>query len=132
MALYDGTYCDLRELHCAMCNVSGSGQPSGALLRCSRCGVLHYCSVECQRQDFARHKKDCRGVQRAREKVEREAGPLRRYSAWGEEPCNLFETDVGEFWVRAICDVLVSFDFVPRFSFACLRMNSTCWKLGRT
>jgi uncharacterized C2H2 Zn-finger protein len=99
MTLYDGTYCELRALHCATCNAS---VPSVALMRCSRCGVLHYCSVECQQQDYARHKKDCRGVQRAKEKVESEAEPLRHYSAWGEEPCNLFESDVGDFWVRTL------------------------------
>jgi MYND finger len=81
IALYDGTYCEIRELHCASRERSENGQPSVALLNLSWCGVLHYCSVECQQQDFARHKKDCRGVQRAIEKVEREEEPLRRYSA---------------------------------------------------
>ena len=30
------------------------------LLKCSGCKVVKYCSRECQKKDWARHKKDCK------------------------------------------------------------------------
>jgi hypothetical protein len=65
--------------------------------------MVMYCSVECQKLHFGRHKKPCREVHRVKENMEREAAPLKSYSEWGwddNEPQNFFETSVGEFWVR--------------------------------
>jgi MYND finger len=100
MTVYEGTYCELREPHCASCGVTSDDSPSSRLFQCSRCGVVHYCGVECQKKDFTRHKTDCREVQKCKERMEKEAEPLKTFSQWGEESSNLFETNVGDFWVR--------------------------------
>ena len=100
MTVYEGTYCELREPHCAACGLTKDDTSSSRLFQCSRCGVVHYCGVECQKQDFARHKKDCRDVQKCKVRMEKEAEPLKNFSQWGEEPSNMFETNVGDFWVR--------------------------------
>jgi MYND finger len=100
MAVYEGTYCELREPHCAACGLTKDDSSSSRLFQCSRCGVVHYCGVACQKQDFARHKKDCRDVQKCKDRMEKEAELLKHFSQWGEEPTNMFETTVGLFWVR--------------------------------
>lgn len=100
MTVYQGTNCDLREPNCAACGSTKDGTSSTHLLQCSRCEMVHYCGGECQKKDYARHKKDCRDVQECKDRMETEAEPLKHYSQFGEEPSNLFETNVGLFWVR--------------------------------
>jgi MYND finger len=100
MTVYEGTYCELREPQCAACGLTKDDSSSSRLFQCSRCGVVHYCGVACQKQDFAKHKKDCRDVQKFKDRMEEEAELLKHFSEWGEEPSNLFETSVGIFWVR--------------------------------
>ncbi|KAK5680921.1 translational activator for mitochondrial COX1 [Elasticomyces elasticus] len=45
---------------CGSCD-SGSNIVGGALLRCARCMKVYYCSKECQKQDWPRHKNICGG-----------------------------------------------------------------------
>ena len=42
---------------CSSCNKAGSGD--NALKTCSVCHAAWYCSVECQKEDFASHKPSC-------------------------------------------------------------------------
>ena len=42
-----------------MCQVCGQGALGRRLLRCSRCKRAFYCSVDCQKQDWPRHKATC-------------------------------------------------------------------------
>ena len=44
---------------CESCGKSGSGDGGKGLSQCSRCQAVKYCSVECQRRDWKRHKMDC-------------------------------------------------------------------------
>ena len=39
---------------CSIC-----GQTEGQLKNCGRCGVKKYCSAECQKMDWPRHKDQC-------------------------------------------------------------------------
>lgn len=76
-SLYDGTNradCQRTESEAELW-----GDP---LQRCSRCGVMRYCSLECPRSDFPSHKGRCCNVYAARTAT------------------NLFETRVGGFMVR--------------------------------
>ncbi|MCJ1288093.1 hypothetical protein MMC26_007447 [Xylographa opegraphella] len=44
---------------CRSCGKSGSDDGGKGLLKCSRCQAVRYCSVECQRTDWKRHKEEC-------------------------------------------------------------------------
>jgi len=46
---------DPEDSHIALCYVCGAQTKS----KCKRCGVLHYCSKECQKSDWPRHKLNC-------------------------------------------------------------------------
>ena len=50
----------LCETGCRLCGKGNSGDGGKGLLRCSRCQVVRYCSVECQRADWKEHKKVCK------------------------------------------------------------------------
>ena len=41
---------------------SSSSSNSSLLKRCSRCKMVWYCSVACQKVDFAQHKRFCRDI----------------------------------------------------------------------
>lgn len=43
------------KLRCACCDCG-----AGNLKRCSRCKCIYYCSVDCQKRDYANHKVACR------------------------------------------------------------------------
>ena len=46
------------KLYCMTCK---KGEEKNVKLnRCSRCKVVYYCNQECQKQDFARHQKECK------------------------------------------------------------------------
>ncbi|KAK5732563.1 translational activator for mitochondrial COX1 [Elasticomyces elasticus] len=45
---------------CGSCD-SNTSVSGGALLRCARCTKVYYCSKECQKQDWPRHKTACGG-----------------------------------------------------------------------
>lgn len=127
--MYEGTYCELREPHCAACGSTkkDDGSSASRLFQCSRCGVVHYCGVECQKKDFVRHKKECRDIQRIKDKLEQEAEPLKHFSQWGEEPSNLFETSVGDFWVRFRSERLCFWDDFSHGA-CCRHPNRACSK----
>ena len=98
MPPYNGTYTRLREQpFCNSCGKERSEQET--LSRCSRCKLVWYCSVACQQSDFGQHKRTCR-------RIAPEAENLKNFSeVEDEEPMNLFETEVGSFWVR--CSTLL-------------------------
>ncbi len=68
------------------------------LKTCSRCHLMKYCSVQCQREDFPGHKKDCRNIKKLTDRVERLAEELRCVSLYGRPDANYFEEGVGRFW----------------------------------
>eukprot|EP00980_Cylindrotheca_fusiformis_P031096 scaffold25826_cov132-Cylindrotheca_fusiformis.AAC.4 len=41
------------------CDTCKKRQPYTKMKKCSRCRSVTYCSEECQKQDWSRHKKDC-------------------------------------------------------------------------
>ena len=47
-------YCTLKGVSCLMCN-----KKSNVLLKCSACQLVSYCSTECQKKHWQRHKKSC-------------------------------------------------------------------------
>ena len=49
----------------------GHCRKPGASLRCSRCRCVKYCSVLCQKDHFALHKKNCKKIQKKRILVEK-------------------------------------------------------------
>ena len=49
----------------------GNCRKPGASLRCSRCRCVKYCSVLCQKDHFALHKKNCKKIQKKRILVEK-------------------------------------------------------------
>ncbi|GAX21659.1 hypothetical protein FisN_29Hu097 [Fistulifera solaris] len=91
---YDGKdRCFLEQPRCAACYA----RPVTGLWCCSRCHTIWYCSSHCQKADYQfGHKTICLKVARNRKLVEQEAVPLRDTRLRpGEEPKNLFETQVG-------------------------------------
>jgi hypothetical protein len=48
---------------CAICN-KGEEEIAGQLRFCSGCTGIRYCSVECQKADWKRHRKDCMKAQK--------------------------------------------------------------------
>lgn len=112
-SLYDGTCLELRENHCASCgkteatqegdNDDGDGgaqPPVLPLVRCSRCCIMRYCNVECQKRDYVGHREGCLAVREAKTKLEQLAAPLRIFTLPDGSTTNLFKTRVGDFWVR--------------------------------
>ncbi|KAJ6604447.1 hypothetical protein DFH09DRAFT_1122728 [Mycena vulgaris] len=47
---------------CAQCHRDPNDPPELKLKRCSRCRLIRYCSVECQKADYQRHKTICKRV----------------------------------------------------------------------
>lgn len=95
MPRYEGKYTPLRE-H-PFCNSCGT---LAQLSRCSRCKMVWYCSVDCQKSDFTQHKRVCRDIASKQAVVDRETAELQSFSNWhNDDTTNLFETAVGSFWV---------------------------------
>jgi len=42
-----------------VCRICRIGEKNKHLKKCKRCKVLYYCSEECQKEDWRRHKKEC-------------------------------------------------------------------------
>lgn len=100
---YDGTDRNVSEVpYCGVCfKKRAEDESSPPLLRCSRCKILHYCSRECQKEDWNEHRTPCKRIQQFQQVVEREAAVLRHTNAHiigPAPPENLFETHVGSFW----------------------------------
>lgn len=60
------TYCELQSMRdkfcgtlCWSCGIP-LGQGGVKKLKCSRCETAHYCSANCQRTHWSKHKKDCK------------------------------------------------------------------------
>lgn len=79
---------------CSACFKHG---PGVNLRRCSRCHVVYYCSVSCQKADFLDHKDTCKAIKRLTEEVDEERVKLDE-PLFGEPPLNYFEEHVGHFW----------------------------------
>ncbi|TCD65879.1 hypothetical protein EIP91_002039 [Steccherinum ochraceum] len=45
---------------CISCKREETGNPDARLMRCGGCKIVRYCSAECQRTDWRRHKTFCR------------------------------------------------------------------------
>jgi hypothetical protein len=53
----DETICELRRV-CGTCSVTPD-QNKGKFNKCAACQTMYYCSVECQRVDWPKHKGEC-------------------------------------------------------------------------
>lgn len=47
---------------CSTCNATSPDPETKPLKPCSKCKSVSYCSKECQKTDFKKHKKDCAGL----------------------------------------------------------------------
>jgi hypothetical protein len=87
--------------YCSTCYDKSSEEKP--LLKCSRCKLVYYCSVDCQKENFGAHKKTCKHIVKLVANLIRETAPLISGPAammWGGggPPDNWFETQVGMFW----------------------------------
>jgi hypothetical protein len=73
---------------------------AGVTLRCSRCKLVSFCSIECQKDHYPKHSKVCRRIAALETRVANEAAKLTNFDDFGYSvtPHNLFETSVGSFW----------------------------------
>ena len=61
----DETYKSVKSVkkmgHCCnkTCSLPGKKVERSKMFRCTRCGVVNYCSVECQRVDWKAHREEC-------------------------------------------------------------------------
>lgn len=78
------------------CNHCGERQ--GPLSACSRCKMVSYCGRAHQQADFDAHKRACKALTSAHQKVEQEKTHLRAMEDEFMAPEDLFETQVGRFW----------------------------------
>lgn len=87
------------DWYCKNC-ASRQGEPDVTLRRCSRCKVVRYCSVDCQREDFKKHREDCKSILQLTTQLRQQANELRSYrGSFGlGEPHDAFEEDVGHFY----------------------------------
>ena len=51
-------WCELKMRECMNCKIKGL-----KFKHCSACKSVHYCSRECQKSDWKRHKKECKKVE---------------------------------------------------------------------
>jgi hypothetical protein len=54
---------------CSTCGKGKDSTPGGQPLRRCRCGKVLYCSAECQRKDWSKHKAVCTGLQKPSEEA---------------------------------------------------------------
>jgi len=47
---------------CANCQKDKTAQPDYKINRCGKCKLIRYCSADCQKEDWNRHKKVCKTV----------------------------------------------------------------------
>lgn len=68
--IIDGT-----DNRCSHCNkLVKTDDEQQTLKRCSRCKVARYCSADCQKNHFAVHKKNCKKIKKAHEKLDKYMG----------------------------------------------------------
>jgi MYND finger len=85
---------------CAACEKSGS-----RLRKCSGCELVYYCSTECQRNDWPRHKHDdkCISIKKMRRAVQKAATKIRSNRLkiiagfYGRYETDVFELVAGRF-----------------------------------
>lgn len=90
MPRYEGTYRPLRE-H-PFCNACGKARSelrrelaNKTLSLCSRCKMVWYCSVACQKRNYARHKRICRDIATLQAETDAEFEPLKSLVETDEE-----------------------------------------------
>ena len=62
----------LAKIRTHACNCCGKVETHNKLKACAKCKVAHYCSKECQTQDWKKHKKECVGLSKQFETAEQE------------------------------------------------------------
>lgn len=87
------------EESCLGCRQTESGNP-WKLKTCSRCKVAKYCSVDCQKEDFGRHKVSCRIIKNLTVTVDKQAEYLHHcpLGLCKEDTVDVFKYYVGKFW----------------------------------
>ena len=86
---------------CGVCKKSANDIPADKSLKtCGRCQIAKYCSQECQKEDFASHKKDCKWVGHFHDMMPILEENYR--TNWGRNDMNLFETHVGRFCIDSM------------------------------
>lgn len=97
---FDGTDSNTKDHWvCKSCYMA-EGEEGVHLQLCSRCKIVMYCSIECQRKDFKEHKKECKEIAENRTNLRREEQRLRHVQLWAPQPENAFETIPGKFWLE--------------------------------
>jgi hypothetical protein len=80
---------------CAQC---GAGDTNRALLLCTGCRAVRYCSKDHQAKHRAQHKSVCSRIKKCRKNLEVEDDGVRNATPDFMTPANAFATDVGHFW----------------------------------
>ena len=83
--VYEGVDPNLEETY--TCFSLGCGEREGderptnddqnSLQKCSRCRLARYCSRECQKEDYAGHKEDCKTISKLQKRLKVLAAALR-------------------------------------------------------
>ena len=67
--------------------------------RCSRCTAVKYCSKDCQKEHWEKHKSHCNEIKRRTKVVAQEAETLRQFYEFEDLlPGSLFKVAIGIFW----------------------------------
>lgn len=104
MPPYEGTDPNTsEEWYCKACS-KYENEDGVHLRQCSRCKAVHYCSIDCQRDDRKEHVKECKEIYFFTAQTTRYGQEISNYHAIFADPTdpeqneNLFETTVGHFW----------------------------------
>jgi len=72
----DGTPYELYADRCKGCGKSNDDLEEGTkLLKCGKCKEMSYCSKECQKGHWAKHKATCKKPEKRQEEEQARAGP---------------------------------------------------------
>jgi len=77
-ALQKGLPLLCQDKYCASCYKTNTSETktrdlsNRALLKCTACKAVFYCGRECQKNDWENHRQECRGIKKARSKLQSE------------------------------------------------------------
>ena len=90
----------------------GNCHEESGRLRCSRCLCQFYCSADCQRAHFERHKKNCKSIGKARKKIadQYDVVAIGAAQLTGKLRCTVYKINLADLLVKVAydeCDTLL-------------------------